>query len=129
MARNPNATLINFAPSVDKPLAFRSGTKTAIMLALMQRAGGCTLSELATALTEHGGAKCTASYARSWAAKSYLAHKGYGIRSEHDADGQLRLFAFAASTKIDVSRQDVDKSTKARRGGKRGKRERKAAAA
>lgn len=121
MARNPNASLIVFPPKCDKPVAVRSGSKTAIMLALMQQDNGCTLHELAVALTEHGGAPCSDSYARSWASPSYLANKGYGIKSRHDDDGQLRLFAYAGSTKIDNSRRDVDKAARAKRGGKRGK--------
>ncbi len=121
MSRDPNLNLITFSPFCDKPVAVRSGTKVAAMLKLLQHKDGCTLAELARALTEHGGSPCTVSYARSWAARSYLGPLGYGIKSGHDKDGSLRLWAYAGSTVIDTSRRDVDKAATAKRGGKRAK--------
>ncbi len=121
MARDPNLNVIAFTPTVDKPVAVRSGTKVALLLKLMQRKNGVTLQEIATELSEHGGSKCTISYARSWVARSYLGSLGYGVRSKHDKGGQLRVWAYAASTVIDNTRKDVDTSAKARRGGRRNK--------
>lgn len=97
MARTSNLlSPIAFAPARDKHVAVRRDSKTANVLTAMLRRDGVTLEEAAKILSKTG-ASCTPAYARAWIAPSYLAAKGYGVRSEVEGQGKrarLRLWAY-----------------------------------
>lgn len=87
-ARSPRGT--NLAAPGHAPIPCREGSKQAILLDMLARPNGATMAELIEALS--GGKKpWTEATVRSgfgWDMKQ----KGYGVRSQFDADGTERFF-------------------------------------
>ncbi len=110
MSKKKNLKPINFAPDADvTPKAARKGSKTDIILKLLSREKGATLRQVASAISKVG-AEVTPEYARTWIAPSYLARKGYGVKSDlNDKGTDFVMHLVTKTDKVDTARSDVEK--------------------
>ena len=105
---------IDFAPNHDKPRSVRRGSKSETLLSLATRPEGATLYEIADALSVTG-AHVTPSYARAWAARSYIAPLGYGLASAVTTTAYgpvLRIWAYVSDKALTEAQGTEQASTR-----------------